>query len=99
MIEKPGEGPLTPDWEHRRSVAPVTGQTRAFPELDIPINPRVACTGCGTETYLDHLSSRFGKAQLVGEIKGARLWEASCSECPKRKKKSPLEAIWKEAIE
>jgi hypothetical protein len=57
----------------------------------------VTCTGCGNESHLDKLSSRFGKAQLIGEIKGARLWEASCSECPKRKKKNHLEAIWKEA--
>ncbi len=53
------------------------------------------CTGCHKASPLDTLSSKYGKPQLVGEVKGKRLWEAKCHVC-KPSKASRLEAIWKE---
>ena len=55
----------------------------------------VCCTGCGAVRRLDQLSSRFGRPQLMGEIKGKRLWEAKCPTCDKNNTKG-MQAIWKE---
>jgi hypothetical protein len=49
----------------------------------------------------EHMTSRFGKPQLSGEVKGKRLMEAKCPVCDKTPKgrkppKNRSEAMWRE---
>lgn len=53
------------------------------------------CTGCGDVKPVDMLGSKYGKPQIVGEVRGLRLWEARCSTCNRDQSKG-LQAIWKE---
>ena len=59
-------------------------------------DPWATCTGCGAGRKVSDLSSKYGKAQLLGEIKGLRMWEATCQTCNAKAKKG-LQAIWKES--
>jgi hypothetical protein len=61
-----------------------------------PVGGQTACcTGCGAVSLIVNLSSKYGPPQLMGEIKGLRLWEAKCRTCDKGSAKG-LQAIWKE---
>jgi hypothetical protein len=78
--------------------APSFVQTIAFP--DIVGDERATCQGCGTIEKVSNLSSKYGKAQLVGHIRDLRLWEAKCLNCDGKansgKPKSGMQAIWRE---
>lgn len=66
---------------------------------DPPLIPVATCQGCGATKALSDLTSKYGRPQLVGEIKGAHLWEAQCEWCDAGKGKNKvisLQAIWKE---
>lgn len=80
VIREDHNGPLAPAWEPVPMFKP--------PEY-------FTCTGCGTEEALENLTSRFGKPQLVGEVKGKRLIEARCAVCDSHPHKG-LQAVWKE---
>lgn len=60
-----------------------------------PYMPKFVCQGCGAERHLDALDSKWGKPQLVGEIKGKRLMEARCPKCDLKPHKG-MQAVWKE---
>jgi hypothetical protein len=66
---------------------------------DEPKRSWFLCTGCGAQSTYAALSSKYGKPQLVGEIKDKRLVEAKCQVCEekgRRSKGARMQAIWRE---
>lgn len=53
------------------------------------------CTTCGAVQPVTGLASKYGPPQLVGEIRGLRLWEAKCEKCDRNTVKG-MQSIWKE---
>jgi hypothetical protein len=88
--------PIVPDWE--QADVPATEapqQVQAFPAIDSP-GVVVACTVCGDEKRLGDLASKYGKPQLVGQVREKGLWEARCYTCQPKHHKGGLESIWRE---
>jgi hypothetical protein len=53
------------------------------------------CQTCGKTAFENDMWSKWGKPQLVGEIKGKRLLEARCHTCEPKPKKG-LQSVWRE---
>jgi hypothetical protein len=91
VIEAYGTALSTREGRHRsltRSWRKVTPSTE--------VTVKAQCTGCGAICPLDQLHSKYGKPQLVGEVRGKRLWEAKCHACDKPSRAARMQAIWKE---
>jgi hypothetical protein len=88
------EGAVIEERKHPDSGRDIFQYRLVAPAPPAPI-PYAACTTCGSVKAIDMLSSKYGKAQRVGEIRGKALYEARCITCDKDKK-SGMQSIWKE---
>lgn len=95
--------PIAPDWDSPESASDVPApvvipspfqQVKAFPTLSSPVT-HVTCTTCGDVKELGELSSKYGKAQLVGQVREKGLWEARCRNCEPKPHKG-MQSIWRE---